>query len=98
MEIDSSIIRRLLLYFRDYGSEKRGKPYGIHGAEVRWGIRDAPPADVDDLIRSEFATKSPYVLEFKESDRGKTVYLCTRWENNRGVKGPFGEITSAIIP
>ncbi|MDR1864910.1 MAG: hypothetical protein LBR08_04990 [Bacteroidales bacterium] len=95
---DSGTIRRLILYFRDKGSQRRGKPYGVQGVEIRWAIRDEPPADTEDLMRSEFATRSPHVFEFRESERGKTVYFCMRWQNRRGAKGPFGEIMSAFVP
>jgi hypothetical protein len=30
--------------------------------------------------------------------RGKTVWFRLRWENNRGQKGPWSELYSAIIP
>jgi hypothetical protein len=26
------------------------------------------------------------------------AFLCLRWENNTGEKGPYGEIHSATIP
>jgi hypothetical protein len=34
-----------------------------------------------------------------EEDRGKRLYMAGRWEIEReGVKGPFGDIVSAIVP
>jgi hypothetical protein len=30
--------------------------------------------------------------------RGKRVYFCLRWETSTSLKGPWGEIGSAIIP
>ncbi|MDR3262138.1 MAG: hypothetical protein LBT78_09955 [Tannerella sp.] len=96
--IDSSVIRFLKLHFHDQNSLHKGKPRGQHGAEIRWAILTAPPANVNDLTRSAFDTSSPFSLEFDEADRGKTVYFCMRWENTRGEKGPWGEILFAIIP
>jgi hypothetical protein len=45
-----------------------------------------------------FDTRSPYTFQFDLSDAGKRLYCCLRWENNVGVKGPWSEIQSAIIP
>jgi hypothetical protein len=70
----------------------------VHGCEIRWGLLDAPPAHVDDLPHSDFDTHSPITLVFDESQRGKPLYFCLRWEGNTGLKGPYGEIGSAIVP
>jgi hypothetical protein len=77
---------------------KRAKPEGVHGAEFRWAKLIAPPKNVDELVNSEFYTKSPFTKEFKESERGEIIYFCLRWENTRGEKGPWGNILSANIP
>jgi hypothetical protein len=79
-------------------SEKKAKPFGVHGAEARWDMLDNPPAHVEDLKHSAFSTKPPLILTFEENDRGKRVYICLCWENTKGEKGPWGEIMSAIIP
>jgi hypothetical protein len=98
-DIDSSTIRRLVVNFYDQGQKRsKGKPTGQHGAEIRWAMRDTPPTSLKDLINSSFDTRSPFVLDFDESDRGKTVYFCLCWENTRGEKGPWSEILSAVIP
>jgi hypothetical protein len=96
--IDSSMIRRLKIYFQDLNSLRRAKPYGQHGAEIRWQILSSPPTSVNDLIHSAFDTHSPFMLTFDDTDRGKTVYFCLCWENTRGEKGPWSEIVSAVIP
>ncbi|MDR1384857.1 MAG: hypothetical protein LBJ67_13570 [Planctomycetaceae bacterium] len=98
-DIDSSTIRRLTIHFYDQGQKKsKAKPVGQHGAEIRWAILDAPTQNVDDLIHSSFDTHTPFTLDFNGTQRGQTVYFCLRWENTRGEKGPWSEITSAIVP
>ncbi|MDR3334302.1 MAG: hypothetical protein LBT13_05375 [Treponema sp.] len=97
-ELDSSVIRRVTVHFKDSGSSKRGKPKGVHGIELRWALLDAPPAAVTDLTNSAFDTATPYTFTFNETERGKGLYLCPRWENNKGEKGPWGEIVKAIVP
>jgi hypothetical protein len=96
--IDSSVIRCLKLHFMDHGRTNRAKPRHMRGVEVCWAILGSPPVNVDDLRHSAFATRAPFALEFDESERGRTVYFCLRWENTRGEKGPWSEIVSAIIP
>jgi hypothetical protein len=98
LELDSSTIRQISVHFRDAGSDKRGKPVGIHGVELRWALLDNPPSSVEDLTKSAFDTASPYMFKFDEADRGKSLYICPCWENNKGEKGPFGEIVKAIVP
>jgi hypothetical protein len=74
------------------------KPYGVRGVELRWAILPAPPASHDDLPRSVFCSRSPYIFQFDLPEAGKTLYICARWENNTGKKGPWSKIVSAIIP
>jgi hypothetical protein len=97
-ETDTSVIRQLTIHFWDSITKKRGKPHGVHGAEIRWAILGHEPLTVEELINSAFDTASPFTLKFDESQRGMRVYFCLRWESTSNLKGPFGEIYSAIIP
>jgi hypothetical protein len=97
--ISTETRRRLTITYRDEGSDRRGKPHGVHGIEVKWAILDDPPTDISFLINSAFDTKPPLNIDFEEHNRGKKVFLCGRWEIQReGEKGPFGDIEEAIIP
>jgi hypothetical protein len=98
-KVDTSVIRHLTIDFKDAKSSKsKAKPHGVHGAEIRYGICETPPTEVTDLKESAFDTRTPFTLEFAESQRGKTVWFCLRWENTRGQKGPWGELIYAVIP
>jgi hypothetical protein len=97
-EIDRSIIRRLVVHYRDKGSDKWVKPDHMHGIEFRWAVLDRSPAGIDDLVHIAFDTATPYTFDFDESQRGKACYFAMRWENTSGIKGPWSEIYSAIIP
>ncbi|MDR0550915.1 MAG: hypothetical protein LBG72_02725 [Spirochaetaceae bacterium] len=97
-EADTSVMRQVAIHFWDSVTKKRGKPHGVHGAEIRWALLDNPPRSVEDLTKSAFDTASPYTFKFDESDRGKSLYICPCWENNKGEKGPYGEIVKVIIP
>jgi hypothetical protein len=97
--IDTGTRRRLIISYRDEGSDRRGKPNGVHGIEVKWAVLTAPPADIAELTNSSFDTNPPLVLEFEEHERGNKVFLCGRWEILREAgKGPFGGIEEAVIP
>jgi hypothetical protein len=97
-DADTSVIRQVTIRFWDSVTKKRGKPHGVHGAEIRWALLDHVPASVDELLNSGFDTASPFTLPFDENQRGLRLYFCLRWESNTGLKGPFGEIGSAVVP
>jgi hypothetical protein len=77
---------------------REAKPYGVRGVEIRWAILPAPPKSLDDLVHSEFDTRTPYIFQFDLPESGKKLYLCARWENTTGQKGPWNEIHSVTIP
>jgi hypothetical protein len=99
-ELEIAIVdfRRLKIIFRNKGSINNAKPYMIIGAVIAYAILDAPPDSLDAFTRMELATRSPYILEFTEKERGRTVYIIICWQNKKGERGPWSEIVSAIVP
>jgi hypothetical protein len=85
-------------HYRDRDATGNAKPYGVHGAELVWEILDTPPDDWSKLTHSTFSTRTPALLSFTGTQRGKTLYFAIRWENTRGQKGPWNDIDSVIIP
>ena len=98
LDIDVLDFRRLKVIFHDQGHDHKAKPYGVNGAVIAYAVLDAPPADQDALTRTALATRTPHVLEFTEEERGKTVYVAICWQNEKGQRGPWSEIESAIVP
>jgi hypothetical protein len=96
--VDSSVIRVLRIFFRDVEGSGRAKPFGVHGPELKWGFSETPVINPDELPNSTFSTRSPFRLQVRGEDRGRTVWFCMRWENTKGEKGPWSEIVSAIVP
>jgi hypothetical protein len=96
--VDTSMVHRLTVNFRDSDANTKGKPHGVHGAEFRWATLDEAPEVVTKLTNSGFDTRSPFVLDFEENQRGKTVWFAARWETNSGLKGPWGAMFNAVIP
>jgi hypothetical protein len=90
--------RTLSFRFRRDTMKRWGKPSGVHGLELAWLISDTPPKEVEELVHSAFATRSPLELSFEESQRGKRLYYAVRWETGTVKKGKFGDIFSVFIP
>jgi hypothetical protein len=97
-EVDSSVIRRLKIKYFRAGYKSKAKSRTDQGAEMRYAVLDHPPTSIDELIHSVFSTKSPFVMKFDESQRGKIFYFAMRWESKTGKKGEFSEIKFAYIP
>jgi hypothetical protein len=98
IKITLDVIRCITIHFFNAETMRKAKPKGAHGAEITWIISAVPITDLNELIHSSFSTRSPFTLEFKNTDRGKYCYFALRWENTRGQKGLFSEIESTIIP
>jgi len=90
--------RHLSIEYMIADDDKKARPYGVNGAVLVYGLLDAPPADQKDLPRNVLITRVPYILEFLEAERGKTVYLAICWQNERGQKGPWSDIQSTLVP
>ncbi|MDR1373429.1 MAG: hypothetical protein LBJ24_00490, partial [Treponema sp.] len=59
VEAQTPLPRVLRFRFRRANKKRWGKPEDVHGMELVWLISDTPPARVEDLVHSAFATKSP---------------------------------------
>jgi len=91
-------IREIMVNFWEKGRLNLAKPAGYDGAVIVWDVLDTPPDNPDQLNRHEMASRTPHTLSFIEEERGKTVYITAAWQNERGNRGNWSEIQSAIIP
>jgi hypothetical protein len=93
-------IRCVVVEYGDAESDTKRKPDGQQGVEFKWLVVKEPLADVtlEDLSNSDFDTSSPFSRDFPDAQRGWYIYIAGRWENNRGLKGPFGPIIFWKIP
>jgi hypothetical protein len=99
IEVDSSRIGRLKIYFFVQGSRyRKGKPKGQHCAEMVWIISETPPEKWSDMAHSLVDTNSPFELVFEHDQLGQTIWFAVRWENTRGEKGPWTDMIKATIP
>jgi hypothetical protein len=76
---------------------RRAKPKGVHGLEVRYQIGGTEPFDADQMLTLGIFPDSTFVKDFNVADAGKTVYYYMRWVNKRGQAGPWSELMSATI-
>ncbi|MDR2119931.1 MAG: hypothetical protein LBP64_03540 [Tannerella sp.] len=80
-------------HFQDKNEDhSTAKPADIHGAELKWGLYNAEetlPTNADELPYSDFSTRTPFRFKLPASAHAKILCVATRWENNRGVKGPW---------
>ncbi|MCL1911473.1 MAG: hypothetical protein FWG13_04655 [Leptospirales bacterium] len=91
-------IREVVVRFWVRGASDRAKPRSYDGAVIVWGVLDAPPQRLQDLTNHKLASRTPCILTFDETERGKMVYIAAAWQNERGYIGPWSEIQGAIIP
>lgn len=91
-------IREIVVNFWIKGAAHKAKPAGYDGAVLVWDTLDAPPERPTDLAEHTMASRTPHILEFDEADRGKTVYIALCWQNERGIRGPWTEMQSAVVP
>jgi hypothetical protein len=57
-----------------------------------------PPADGKGLSHYRFTRRRKEKILFDAEDAGKTVYVCSRYENQKGQAGQWGPVVSAVIP
>jgi hypothetical protein len=98
MEVVTPLPRTIQIKFRAENAARWGKPQNVHGLECCWLIADSPPEKIEELLHSDFATRTPLELVFDEDRRGKRLYFAARWENGTVKKGKWSDIFSAVIP
>jgi hypothetical protein len=70
------------------------------GYRIWYSVRswcDTPPDNPDELHTSFFTKRRKDVIEFAFDESGKTAYMAVQVENE-SKKGPWGPMTSALIP
>jgi hypothetical protein len=57
-----------------------------------------PPSDGEVLKHYRFTRRRKEAITFEASEGGMTVYVCSRYENQKGETGQWGPVASAIVP
>jgi hypothetical protein len=90
--------REISVDFWQEGMAHKAKPNGYDGAVLVWDILDEPPPNQEALTHHTMASRTPFILHFDETERGKTVYVALQWQNERGSVGAWSDIKDAIVP
>ncbi len=67
------------------------------GDAVVSGEQSRPIGDPAALTFLTMTTRPSFRAEFKAGEGGKTAVYVARWVNTRGEKGPWSEITTAMV-
>ncbi|MDR2516654.1 MAG: hypothetical protein LBC88_04645 [Spirochaetaceae bacterium] len=84
-----------VIYVTGSPNDASNKGYRIYYRVVGHG--EPPPERQEDLTVSFYTKRKKDVMEFGTADSGKTAYFAVQVENE-GKKGPWGPMTSALIP
>jgi hypothetical protein len=84
-----------LIYVVGNPADPANKGFRIWYSVVAPG--ETPPANPNELHNSFYTKRKKDVIEFDFGDSGKTAYFAVQIENE-GKKGPWGPLTSALIP
>lgn len=74
------------------------KPANVAFCELAYKIDELPPKTVAECTERYNIARSHEGIVFAPEQRSKTVYAFARWVNKNGKMGPWGNLSSAIIP
>jgi hypothetical protein len=73
--------------------------YGLTGTPSQqhpYRLSEAPESGFQ-LPYAVRTRRKRHRFEF-QGESGNRIYVCVRWQNGRGLEGPWGPILTAIIP
>ena len=98
LEIVAALGRTLKVNLRSVGSDRRGKPDGVHGASLFSFVGATPPADIAEWTFQGSTTRASFDVEFAPTvPAGSQVWLTAFWFNPRSQSGPACTPISAYI-
>jgi len=56
------------------------------------------PQNPEELTASHFTRRKRDLIEFPYDNSGKQCFICVRYENSKGEKGPWGPMVNSFIP
>jgi len=56
------------------------------------------PQNPEELTASHFTRRKRDLLDFPYDNSGKQCFICVRYENSKGEKGPWGPMVNSFIP
>jgi hypothetical protein len=84
--------------FRDETTpDSRAVPYGDNGGLIFYAWTDKHVTDYAELTTTALMTKSPFTLTLQPEAEGKRFTCALRWQNEKGERGPWGEMETTIV-
>ena len=100
--INTDTPRCVIISWKDEGSTRRARPFGVAGMEIAWRREnrdwDGPFPNVDALLNHDFDTRPRFTMEFQETDRGCPLIFVVRWRNTRAEHGHWSPFYKCFIP
>jgi len=56
------------------------------------------PQKPEELTASHFTRRKRDLIDFPYDNSGKQCFICVRYENSKGDKGPWGPMVNSFIP
>jgi hypothetical protein len=89
---------RVEIRFQDEAApNSKAVPYGDNGCLLNYTVGTEKVTDYGALTQSKLMTRSPWTITFPPEAQGKFLSCGSRWQNERGELGPWGEIQSVVI-
>jgi hypothetical protein len=73
------------------------KPLGAIALEFWAKPSTTPITDPNALDKEATVTKTPFTVDWRPEDVGKTVYTAARWITRTGKVGPWSDIVANVI-
>ncbi|MDR1147371.1 MAG: hypothetical protein LBK66_01955 [Spirochaetaceae bacterium] len=89
---------RVEIRFQDEATpDSHAIPYGCNGCLLNFVWGPEKVTDYAALTQTQLMTRTPFVLDLPPEAEGKFLSCATRWQNERGELGPWGEIQHIVI-
>lgn len=100
VDVKSVSGRTILIRIHRASGSRRGKPYGVAGANVYSHVGATPPVSIVDWTYEGHVSRPNNVEVVLPADvaGGSTVWLCASWFNPRGQAGATSAPVSTNIP
>jgi hypothetical protein len=97
-EVDTSKHQQHSVHVKTGTLTGKAKPTKVHGFEVWRKVGGDPPASDAEWVYVGLSSRSPLLINYPQTEVGKTVYYRFRWVNSRNQPGPWSEgYVSAVI-
>jgi hypothetical protein len=97
--VDTSTHQRHIIHVTTGTLTGKAKPPKVRGYEVWRKVGGNAPASDGEWTYVNFSSRTPLMVDYPQTEVGKTVYYRFRWVNTRNLPGPWSEgPVSAVIP